>query len=147
MKVAEAIGTYRVPLTVATYASGAADLPPDEWILRVRDGLPFSEFRNLQVCLDLTEEKLAQAMGVARATIQRRRGEGKLTPEESDRLLRFARLMRRARQVLGELDLARQWLTTPQYGLGEETPLAYAGTEVGAREVELLLGRMEYGIY
>jgi len=32
-------------------------------------------------------------------------------------------------------------------GLGGETPLEYAETEVGAREVEDLLGRIEYGVY
>ena len=42
---------------------------------------------------------------------------------------------------------ARQWLNAPQFGLGGAIPLEYAGTEVGAREVEDLLGRIEYGVY
>ena len=32
-------------------------------------------------------------------------------------------------------------------GLGGAIPLEYAETEVGAREVENLLGRIEYGVY
>jgi len=43
--------------------------------------------------------------------------------------------------------LARRWLSSPQRGLGGAVPLDYAETEIGAREVEDLLGRIEYGVY
>ena len=55
--------------------------------------------------------------------------------------------MGRAVEVLESMDHARQWLTSPQLGLGGSVPLEYAETEVGAREVEDLLGRIEYGVY
>jgi putative toxin-antitoxin system antitoxin component (TIGR02293 family) len=55
--------------------------------------------------------------------------------------------MGKAVEVLESEENARQWLTSPQFGLGGEVPLEYAGTEVGAREVEDLLGRIEYGVY
>jgi uncharacterized protein (DUF2384 family) len=45
------------------------------------------------------------------------------------------------------LEAGRAWLTCEQVGLGGEIPLAYAETEVGAREVEDLLGRIEHGVY
>jgi uncharacterized protein (DUF2384 family) len=38
-------------------------------------------------------------------------------------------------------------MVTPQFGLGGAVPLEYAETEVGAREVENLLGRIEHGVY
>jgi putative toxin-antitoxin system antitoxin component (TIGR02293 family) len=62
-------------------------------------------------------------------------------------VVRFARLMGKAVTVLESEDNARQWLTSPQFGLGGAVPLDYADTEVGAREVEDLLGRIEYGVY
>jgi putative toxin-antitoxin system antitoxin component (TIGR02293 family) len=62
-------------------------------------------------------------------------------------LVRFARLLGRAVDVFESLDGARRWLKAPQYGLGEAIPLEYAKTDVGAREVELLLGRIEHGVY
>jgi putative toxin-antitoxin system antitoxin component (TIGR02293 family) len=46
----------------------------------------------------------------------------------------------------GDADAARRWLTTAQPALGGDKPLEYAATEVGAREVEDLIGRLEYGI-
>jgi uncharacterized protein (DUF2384 family) len=42
---------------------------------------------------------------------------------------------------------ARVWLKFPQRGLGGAVPLDYAETEVGAREVDNLLGRIDYGVY
>ena len=42
---------------------------------------------------------------------------------------------------------AAEWLKTPNLSLGDKTPLEYADTEVGAREVENLLGRIDYGVY
>jgi putative toxin-antitoxin system antitoxin component (TIGR02293 family) len=62
-------------------------------------------------------------------------------------VLRFARLLGKAIKVFGSEDDARQWLGSPQVGLGGSAPLDYATTEIGAREVENLLGRIEYGVY
>jgi len=45
------------------------------------------------------------------------------------------------------LEAGRRWLTSRQFGLGGAVPLEYAETEVGAREVEDLLGRIEHGVY
>jgi len=55
--------------------------------------------------------------------------------------------MGQAVEVMESEETARQWLTSPQFGLGGAAPLDYAETEVGAREVEDLLGRIEYGVY
>ena len=62
-------------------------------------------------------------------------------------MVHFARLMRQAVKVFGAEAEAREWLNTPQFGLGGAVPLDYAETEIGAREVENLLGRIEYGVY
>ena len=68
-------------------------------------------------------------------------------PSRADRLVRFAKLMGKAIEVFDTTENARRWLTSPQIGLGGALPLDYAETEVGAREVEDLLGRIEYGVY
>lgn len=58
----------------------------------------------------------------------------------------MARLVGQAVDVLEGEATARQGLKSPPQGLGGAVPLAYAETEVGAREVERLLGRIEYGV-
>ena len=46
----------------------------------------------------------------------------------------------------GDGEAARRWLTHPQAALEGSTPWDYAATEIGAREVANLIGRLEYGI-
>lgn len=120
---------------------------PSQLVEVLRAGLPVQELNDLQATLAVPMEKLVPMLGISRATLHRRKAEGRLDQAESDRVVRYARLMGRAVEVLESEDTARQWLTSPQVGLGGAVPLEYAETEVGAREVEELLGRIEYGVY
>jgi putative toxin-antitoxin system antitoxin component (TIGR02293 family) len=113
----------------------------------VEEGLPVEELEVLRAGLDLPMEKLVSRLGISKATLHRRKRTGRLGPEESDRVLRFARLTGKAVEVLETKENARRWLSSPQAGLGGAVPLDYAETELGAREVEDLLGRIDYGVY
>ena len=127
--------------------STAADFSTPELIKVLQVGLPVSELNDLQATLGVPIEKLVPMLGISKATFHRRKAEGKLDSAESDRVVRFARLMGKAVEVLESEENARQWMTSPQFGLGGAVPLEYAETEVGAREVEDLLGRIDYGVY
>ncbi len=113
----------------------------------VAKGLPFKEIETLRDQIDEPLESLGRHLSISRSTLQRRRADRRLTPQESDRVLRFCRLLRHAVGVFGDLDRARQWLKFPQRGLGGAVPLDYASSEIGAREVDDLLGRIEYSVY
>jgi putative toxin-antitoxin system antitoxin component (TIGR02293 family) len=125
----------------------AETLTPSRIIESIQNGLPVRELDDLQASLDVEIGKLASMLGISKATLHRRKAQGRLEPAESDRVLRFARLMGKAVAVFGGIEAARQWLTSAQFGLGGAVPLDYAKTEPGAREVENLLGRIEYGVY
>ncbi len=113
----------------------------------VQAGLDFAELEALRDQLDLPLDRLASQLGLARATLHRRKTSGRLTPDESDKVVRFARLLGHAVHLFGTVEDARRWLKSPQRGLGGAVPLDYAQTEAGAREVENLLGRIDYGVY
>jgi len=113
----------------------------------IKIGLPVKELRVLQASLNVGMEQLIKMVGISKATLHRRMASGKLGALESERVVRFAKLMGKAVEVLESADNARQWLRSPQFGLGGAVPLEYATTELGAREVEDLLGRIEYGVY
>jgi putative toxin-antitoxin system antitoxin component (TIGR02293 family) len=49
--------------------------------------------------------------------------------------------------MLGDKPTAVQWLLTPNRALGGERPLDRLDTDIGAREVEDILGRIAYGVY
>ena len=127
--------------------TGKITFPPSKLVEMLQAGLPVRELNDLQATLAVPMEKLVPLLGISKATFHRRKLAGRLDQAESDRVLRFARLMGRAIEVMETQENARQWLTAPQFGLGGAVPLKYAETEVGAREVEDLLGRIEYGVY
>ena len=118
-----------------------------EQIGRIHAGLSFRAVQNLQKALDVPMDKLASVLGMSRATLHRRKIQGKIDKDESEKLVRYQRLLKKAEDVFGGGDSAREWLTNPQAGLGDAVPLDFAKTEIGAREVENLLGRIEYGVY
>jgi putative toxin-antitoxin system antitoxin component (TIGR02293 family) len=120
---------------------------PSELIRKIQKGLRFSELETLQTSIGMPFEQLAAKLCISRSTLQRRKAAGRLSPDESDKVLRFARLLEHATDVFGDVDKARAWLKHPQYGLGGAVPLDYAETEIGAREVDNLLGRIDYGVY
>ncbi len=120
---------------------------PTELIRKIQKGLRFSELETLQNSIDLPFEQLAAKLAISRSTLQRRKAAGRLSPDESDKVIRYSRLVQQAADFFGEIEKARAWLKHPQYGLGGAVPLDYARTEAGAREVENLLGRMKYGVY
>ena len=120
---------------------------PTELIRQIQKGLRFSELETLQNSIDLPFEQLAAKLSISRSTLQRRKAAGRLSPDESDRVMRYSRLLHQATDFFGDIEKARAWLKHPQYGLGGAVPLDYATTETGAREVENLLGRMKYGVY
>ena len=120
---------------------------PTELIRQIQKGLRFSELETLQNSLHMPFEQLAAKLAISRSTLQRRKAAGRLSPDESDKVIRYSRLVRQAADLFGDIQKARAWLKHPQYGLGGAVPLDYAETEVGAREVDNLLGRIDYGVY
>ena len=106
-------------------------------------GLAFGEFEALRRQLDLSLEELTARLGLSRTTIEQRKASGRLTSEESGKVVSFARLLGHAVHLFGGLDEARQWLKAPQRGLHGAIPLEYAQTEFGAREVEKLLAHLD----
>jgi len=120
---------------------------PTELIRKIQKGLRFSELETLQNSIELPFEQLAAKLAISRSTLQRRKAAGRLSPDESDKVMRLSRLLEHATKVFGDVEKARAWLKHPQYGLGGAVPLDYAETEIGAREVDNLLGRIDYGVY
>jgi putative toxin-antitoxin system antitoxin component (TIGR02293 family) len=146
-KVVSFAGVVSGQIHSLTSKAFTVELSPGKLIEVIRIGLPVRELEVLRTSLGVPMDKLASKLGISKATLHRRKAQGRLGPEESDRVLRFARLMGKAVEVMEGEDVARRWLISPQVGLGGAVPLDYAETEVGAREVEDLLGRIEYGVY
>jgi putative toxin-antitoxin system antitoxin component (TIGR02293 family) len=120
---------------------------PTELIAAVKAGLDVRVFVDLARRLGVSEARLAEVTGIAPTTLTRRKRAGALTPDEGEHVLRLAALLDRAVQVFEDEADAADWLRTRNLALGGDSPLVLADTELGAREVDDLLGRLEHGVY
>ena len=137
----------------------------------IKKGLPWGVISYIKTAFNLPDEVIAQIIGVSPRTIARRRKSMKthvkkigvvsgksrkkkapliaserLSPVESDRIYRFARIIALAEDVFEDKDEALEWLKSPQYGLGGRLPFDMLQTDAGTREVEELLVRIDYGV-
>jgi putative toxin-antitoxin system antitoxin component (TIGR02293 family) len=113
----------------------------------VRSGLPFPAFLALSKQLEISPQHLTAVLGIPPRTVARRKDARHFNPRESDRLYRVASTLSQAVEVLGSIDKARLWLKTPNRALGCEMPLELLDTDIGTRQVEEVLLRLNYGIF
>lgn len=112
----------------------------------VRAGLPYSALEAVREHLGLRVSEAAAALHLPPRTIARRRRARKLRADESDRLVRVARIGALVVAALGAEAKATAWLHRPNRALGGQVPLTLLDTEIGSRQVEDVLGRMVHGV-
>ena len=112
----------------------------------VERGLPKSTLRNVarRVSEDAGEQRAIMQRIVPEATYKRRRD--RLSPAESARTERLARVVAMAEDVWDDREEARRFLTSPHAEMGGRTPLDAALTELGARQAEEVMARIIYGL-
>lgn len=126
---------------------GVAGVESSDLHASVLEGFAFSAFQHLQERVQLSADEMGAWLLIAPRTLARRKKEGRLHPEESDRLLRAARVFAATVELFdGDEAAARRWLSSSCTGLGGARPIDVARTDVGTREVEALIGRLEHGV-
>jgi putative toxin-antitoxin system antitoxin component (TIGR02293 family) len=119
-----------------------------EFLRMVENGLPTSSVDALaskvRDALPVTE--ITEAVIPRRTVGRRRRDNQPLTRDESDKLVRVARIVALSEDVFANREKAVSWLRGPKPGLGGETPLAALATDTGARMVETMLHQIDHGI-
>jgi len=127
---------------------GLRPLALDALIRQVRAGLSFKALERLSATSGLSVAQIAGVMEVPERTLARRRSAGRFTAQESERLLRISRIFEKAVELFeGDVRGAVSWLSQPKRALGSCTPLECLRTELGARQVEDLIGSLEHGVF
>ena len=119
----------------------------EDLIKRQKAGLPIAVFNQLSGEYEIPANRLAAVIGMPLRTLARRKKEGRLNLFESERLFRVGYLFQKALTVLGDKEAVRNWFKNPKKALAEKPPFDYMETEIGAREVEEMLGRLEHGVF
>ncbi len=117
----------------------------DELRETVKAGLPYASLEALMSKFGLDRQETAAVLHLPQRTIARRKKEQRLQPDESDRLLRLARVSAQAATTLGSEKKASQWLRRPNRALGNQAPLDLIDSDIGTKQVEEVLGGIEHG--
>ena len=97
---------------------------------------------------DLSVPQIVSALGIARRTWARRRRDGRLSRDESDRLLRLTRVFGSALRLFeGDVAAARRWLFKSRCALGGAIPLDLVSSDSGSDAVECLIRQIEQGVF
>jgi putative toxin-antitoxin system antitoxin component (TIGR02293 family) len=119
-----------------------------ELIRQVGRGFSFHLLAAFEARSGISLAEIAAIVGIPPRTLARRKSSGRLTSDESEKLLRLSSVFEQAVELFeGDEAGARRWLTTAKKALENQTPLEYSRTELGAREVENLIGRLEHGVF
>lgn len=116
-----------------------------DFVSVVQKGLPTSAYRKLSVHIPLDSLYIASETTLRRRLQTKR---GSFATEESERLMRLARVFALAVEVFGDEERAREWFTRPAPYVSDEDPMSPAKlceTEPGGRLVEEHLRRAQFG--
>ncbi|MEA2785882.1 MAG: hypothetical protein QOF71_1986 [Candidatus Eremiobacteraeota bacterium] len=111
----------------------------------IHDGLPVSAFRYAVDSLGQPENIVVAGIGISRRTLGRRKHAGRLGFVDSERAVRLGSVIALGNVALGSTRAVGRWLLKANSALGGDIPLRLLQTDVGAREVEAVLGRALLG--
>ncbi|MGI9179084.1 MAG: type II RES/Xre toxin-antitoxin system antitoxin [Longimicrobiaceae bacterium] len=113
----------------------------------IHEGLPTHVVNEVLASGLLTPGELYALVLPRRTLAHRKEKQQLLSPEQSDRLTRVVRVIARAEDALGEREKAGRWMRKANRALEGARPLDLLSSDVGARMVERVLGRIEHGVY
>jgi putative toxin-antitoxin system antitoxin component (TIGR02293 family) len=118
-----------------------------DWVSVIRKGISSAALDSLARTIHVTQSELAVALGIPARTLARRKRDGVLNSEESAKLVRLARVVARAEETFGDLDVALDWLKASNAAMSGATPFSLLDTDIGAENVMDTLGRIEHGVF
>ena len=119
---------------------------PQDLAERVREGLPFSALSAVMEQYGISRDVLCDLLHLSPRNFLRRKEQKRLSPNESDRLYRLARVLAHANRVFEDQNESADWIQTPNASLGKQQPLTLLDTDIGVQQVDQVLGRIEHGI-
>lgn len=134
--------------TLVITVTGARTGRRADMLNNIKKGLKFTSIGHLETAFRASQKEIARVLSIPNTTLSRRRSEGRLHADESDRVVRLARLKDSALALMNfDDDAAIAWLHAPLDILDGESPLEHATTELGAQDVEDLIGRLRHGVF
>lgn len=119
---------------------------PEDLAECVRKGLPFAALLAVMKQYGISRDVLCSILHLSPRNLLRRKDQRRLSPDESDRLYRLARVIAHANRVFEDPEDSAAWIQSPNAVLGKQQPLNLLDTDIGVQQVDQVLGRIEHGI-
>ncbi|OLY94892.1 hypothetical protein BUE76_16195 [Cnuella takakiae] len=114
---------------------------------KVRNGIPFHEFRKIRGLVDFSIDEWANYLQVSVRTLQRNEKEQKaFLPVQSERIMELTMLHNYGIEVFGDKDRFNRWLAARSVALGGVAPKELLDTNFGIQMVKDAITRIEHGV-
>jgi putative toxin-antitoxin system antitoxin component (TIGR02293 family) len=111
-----------------------------------REGFPVGVLQELIERAVILPGELFAWVIPRRTLAHRQKNQQRLSREESNRVSRVVRIYALAVETLGDKAKAKHWLRRPLRQFSGRTPMEMLETDLGAHQVEVLLGRIGHGL-
>lgn len=124
----------------------------------IRSGVPVARIGEVAGNMRRTRDEVMRILRISRATVGRKAksGTGRLSPEQSERVIGLERLIGQVQVMIAESGNAKgfdaaawiaDWIERPLPALGGAKPADYLDTMVGQQLISRLLAQMQSGAY
>lgn len=111
----------------------------------IENGLAVESLQTVIQFSGLSSHELETLVGPKR-TLARRKKEGRLNTDESEKTVRIGKITDLAIQTFGNVEKAHAWLKKPNRGLDGRSPISFLRTAEGGSLVEERLHALAHGI-
>ena len=122
-------------------------ISPIDIISLVRQGIPGNTIKSVAENFEIKLNALYDLLHITPRTAQRLMKSENLDADISDRIVQLIKIHDKCMEVFQDKEKMIRWLKTPNFALGDETPLSLLDTTDGIELVTNSLTKIEYGVF
>ena len=119
---------------------------PLDLIDAINKGITKESFYIFQKRINMPLYKLCQLLPVDPRTLQRYQDTQRLSPTLSSLVVELVELFHQGEEAFGDVELFKEWLQTPNPGLGKKKPFNLLNHSQGIDLVKEAVGRITHGL-
>ena len=120
---------------------------PMDFISAIRTGLPGHSVNAVSELLQVSKGEMYSLLHITPRTAQRIIQSERLDVDKSDHLVQLMKIHKRCMEVFEDDEKTMRWLKSPNFALGDQTPISLLDTTEGIELVADTLTRIEYGVF
>ena len=112
-----------------------------------RKGLNVKFVSDVMIYTGMNNKELSNALPISERQLVRYTEGTLLKPEVTERLLRLLHIYDQGYDLFGDREAFQSWMRSPNWGLGQISPISLMDTSFGIDMVETVIVRLAHGVY